>query len=68
MAEFIPSLITSEVFPCEGIDRVIDARSLPFANGELRAVTMTNVLHHLPAPCCFLAELRVAFALTERLS
>ncbi len=48
LSEFIPHLITSEVFECPGVSRVVDALDLPFETGQLRAVVMTNVLHHLP--------------------
>jgi SAM-dependent methyltransferase len=56
MKEHIPDLITSEVFPVEGVDRIVDAGDLPFAPESLRAVVMTNVFHHLPDPCRFLDE------------
>ena len=45
---FIPDLITSEIFPCPGVRIALDARRLPFAGGSLRAIVMTNVLHHVP--------------------
>jgi len=47
-SEFIPGLITSEVFACPGAQMVIDAAALPFGAGSLRGIVMTNVLHHLP--------------------
>jgi SAM-dependent methyltransferase len=47
LAEFVPGLITSDVFACPGVQRVVDARELPFAPGELRAILMTDVLHHV---------------------
>lgn len=47
-AQFIPGLITSERFPCSGVRIVADAQALPFAEHSLRAVVMTNVMHHLP--------------------
>jgi len=53
---FIPNLITSEVFFCSNVKILLDAASLPFRDGSLRAVVMTNVLHHLPQPRSFLAE------------
>jgi SAM-dependent methyltransferase len=56
LAEFIPRLITSDVFPCPGIKAVLDGRRLPFKNGALRAVVMTDVFHHLPEPATFLNE------------
>ncbi len=50
LEKFIPNLITSEVFPCEGVRMVVDARKLPFADGSLKAIVMTDVLHHIPEP------------------
>ncbi len=44
----IPNLITSDVFPVPGIDRIVDARDLPFSDAALRAIVMVNVLHHVP--------------------
>lgn len=46
---FIPGLITSDVFPCPGVQMVLNATCLPFAANSLRAIVMTNVLHHIPA-------------------
>ena len=54
--EYVPGLVTSELFPCEGVQRVIDARSLPFDDGGLRAVVMTDVLHHIPDAAAFFRE------------
>jgi SAM-dependent methyltransferase len=56
MRDFVPGLITSDVIDLPGVDRVIDARSLPLADGALRGIAMVNVLHHLPAPRDFLRE------------
>ncbi len=47
-ARFIPGVITSEAFSCPGVQIVVDAQQLPFAAQSLRAIVMTNVLHHLP--------------------
>jgi SAM-dependent methyltransferase len=55
-ADFVPGLIRSEVFYCPGIDAVLDGLALPFAEGSLRGIAMTNVLHHLPRPVEFFAE------------
>ena len=55
-SRFVPDLITSEVFPCPGVQLVLDARRLPFASGSLRAIVMTNVLHHVPDVEHFLLE------------
>jgi len=54
--EIIPNLITSEIFPCAGVKLVLDGQSLPFADGGLRAIAMTDVLHHIPQPRLFLSE------------
>jgi SAM-dependent methyltransferase len=51
-----PGAITSEVFPCPGVRAVIDARSLPFKDGALRSIVMTDVMHHIPDVGRFLAE------------
>jgi len=47
-SKFIPGLITSEAFPCSTAQMVVDAQRMPFEDGTLRAVVMTNVMHHLP--------------------
>src|SRR4051812_33471882 len=47
LKELEPSLLTSDVVP-EVADRVIDARNMPFANGEVRALLLTHVFHHVP--------------------
>ncbi|HEX3554161.1 MAG TPA: methyltransferase domain-containing protein [Thermoanaerobaculia bacterium] len=56
LADFVPGLVRSEVFYAPGIDTVLDGLALPFATGALRAIAMTNVLHHLPRPARFFAE------------
>ena len=56
LSDFVPGLITSEVFPCPGVQRVIDAQELPFEDGALRGIVMTNVLHHVPRVRRFFAE------------
>lgn len=54
--QFLPGLITSEVFECPGVRLVADARQLPFASGDLRAIVMTDVLHHIPDVAAFFRE------------
>ena len=54
--EFVPDLIPSEIFVCPGIGLVLDGQKLPFADGSLRAITMTNVLHHIPSAQAFFEE------------
>lgn len=52
----LADLITSDVFPVSGIDRVVDAQDMPFEDASLRAILMTNVFHHIPNVSCFLSE------------
>lgn len=54
--EVVDGLITSDVFEIPGVDEVIDARDLPFGDGDLKAIVMTNVLHHIPDVAEFLRE------------
>lgn len=56
LREFLPQVVTSEVFPLEGVDRVEDATALTFADGSLDAIVMTDVLHHIPNVAQFLRE------------
>lgn len=46
--EVIPEIITSDVIPYAGIDRVINAMELPFNNDSIRFIAMMDVIHHLP--------------------
>lgn len=50
LRERLPEVITSDVLPCPGVERILDAHDLPLADGALRGILMTNVLHHLPRP------------------
>lgn len=54
--EYLPDLITSEIFPCPNIHAVLSGHDLPFANASLRAIVMTDVLHHIPQPRRFFHE------------
>jgi SAM-dependent methyltransferase len=55
LAEKIPDLTTSDIQLVPGIDFVADAQRLPVADGSLRAIVMTNLLHHLQDPLRFLS-------------
>jgi SAM-dependent methyltransferase len=52
----LPDLLTSDVFPVPGVERVIDARDLPFSDSTLRGIVMVNVLHHIPDVESFFSE------------
>jgi SAM-dependent methyltransferase len=56
LSDTVPNLITSEIFWCEHIQVVVDGRHLPIAAGTLRAILMTDVLHHVPDVHNFFAE------------
>ena len=56
LRDWIPQAVCSEVFYCSWVDAVLDAGALPFADSSLRAVVMTNVLHHVPQPFRFFDE------------
>jgi len=54
--EVIPEMVTSDTLPYSGVDRVIDATKMPFADGSLKAIFMLNVFHHIPDVAAFLKE------------
>jgi SAM-dependent methyltransferase len=54
--QFVPEAIQSEVFFCRNVDLVADARRLPFPDGSLKAIVMTDVFHHIPNAEDFLRE------------
>lgn len=56
LGDCVPDLRTSDVMPIPGVELVVDARSLPFADASLRAIVGTNVLHHVPEISRFFAE------------
>ncbi len=56
MRDFVPDLITSELFYCPDIRIVLSGLSLPFRARSLRGIVMTDVLHHLPQARLFFGE------------
>lgn len=48
LADVMPEVITSEIFWNAHVQLVTDGRWLPLRNGCLRAIVMTDVLHHVP--------------------
>lgn len=54
--DVIPNIMTSDVIPYEGIDQVVDATKMPFANQSLKAICMMNVFHHIPDAKAFFKE------------
>ena len=56
LKEFIPQLITSELFSTPGVERVIDAQAIAMAEASLDGIVMTDVLHHIPDCSSFFHE------------
>ena len=56
LKEFMPSLITSELFPTPGVDLVIDAQAIDMDEASIDGIVMTGVLHHIPDCSLFLQE------------
>jgi len=56
MADVIPGLITSELTASPGVGVILDGQVLPLRDASLRAIVMTDVLHHLPDSRRFLRE------------
>ena len=57
LSDMMPDLITSEIFWCEHIQVVIDGRRCARGrDGTLRAILMTDVLHHVPDVRAFFTE------------
>lgn len=48
LSEWIPDLVTSEVQFCSHVRVILDGQALPFRTGSVKAVVMTDVLHHVP--------------------
>ena len=56
LAERVPSLITSEIFYLDDLHIILDGQQLPFSNGALKTIFMTNVFHHIPSIRAFFPE------------
>jgi SAM-dependent methyltransferase len=54
--DIIPELVTTDVLPYEGVDRVVDATRMPFEDRSVRFFAMLNVFHHIPDVAAFLRE------------
>jgi SAM-dependent methyltransferase len=52
----IPEILTSDIIPYKGIDKVVDATRMPFPNDSLRCICMFNVFHHISDVDLFLKE------------
>lgn len=54
--DLIPEMLTSDPVPYAGVDRVVDATAMPFADGSVRFLFLLNVFHHIPDVERFLDE------------
>jgi SAM-dependent methyltransferase len=54
--QFLPNVITSEVFETPDVSLIADACDLPFSDQSLDAIVMTDVFHHIPDVALFLVE------------
>jgi len=55
LKEVVPEVITSDVY--DGVAELkIDARSIPFADGEIKGLFLASVLHHVPDVEAFFSE------------
>jgi SAM-dependent methyltransferase len=52
----IPELLRTDTLAYPGVDQVADALAMPWKDGEIRAIFMLNVMHHLPDAAAFLRE------------
>lgn len=53
--EFYPDVVATDAMDVgPHIDRIVDARDLPFGEGEVGNFVLIDVLHHLPRPLRFL--------------
>ena len=60
--EFIPDLLLTDLVLAPWHDREVSADHLPFGNGELGALVLFDVLHHLASPAAFFEEATRALA------
>jgi SAM-dependent methyltransferase len=61
-AEFIPGLVLTDLVAAPWHHREVGADRLPFADGEVAALVLFDVLHHLSAPAAFFGEAERALA------
>jgi SAM-dependent methyltransferase len=51
-----PEVITSDILPLPGVDRILNAEELPFDDNSVSSIMMVNVFHHIPRPDLFLKQ------------
>ena len=53
----MPEVELTDLVPYEGLDRVVDAMNMPYAEGSLKTVFGIHCFHHLSDPYKFLSEI-----------
>jgi SAM-dependent methyltransferase len=56
LQQYLPEVITSEVFETPGVKLIADACDLPLPDKSLDAIVMTDVFHHIPDVSLFISE------------
>jgi len=56
LRDYISELVTSDFLCIPDISLVLDAHEMPLADDRLRAIVMTDVMHHLSSPRLFFSE------------
>ena len=56
----MPDVELTDLVPYPGLDRVVDATSMPYADNSLKTIFGVHCFHHLPDPYKFLSEVRRA--------
>lgn len=54
--DIIPTIVTSDVLPYSGVDKVLDATRMDFPDNSLSCICMFGVLHHIPNTPAFFRE------------
>jgi SAM-dependent methyltransferase len=54
---FMPEVELTDLVPYEGLDRVVDAMSMPYEDGSLKTVFGIHCFHHFSDPYKFLSEI-----------
>lgn len=52
----VPEITTTDVMPYQGVDLVVDACAMPFANSSVDYFFLLNTLHHIPNAEAFFSE------------
>src|SRR5271157_5714765 len=65
--EFIPSCITTDIFPNPWIERLENAYTLSFKKGTISNLVLLDVFHHLQYPGTALNEFRRVLATGGRI-